>query len=151
MLDNLIVNIKTVLPIAKANTSTDRNINMDYAYDESTVAFIERNITSKLNSNENSKRSTMDALRSYFTKFYRKPSIGTSVDLDNNRMLPRVYNHSNELLCDLEPIELKASEKFIEDIDNVIDKFARVISVSDTNSPRRNANFYVHTFSTHIH
>lgn len=138
MLDNFIVNIRTILPIAKANNANDRKLATDYEYDESTVAFIERSVAaaSKFNSNESTERSTMNAMRSYFNKLYRKKSPS---DVDNNIMLPRVYNHTT----DWESIELKATEKFIEDIDNVIDKFARVISVNETNSPRRNHHFYV--------
>lgn len=143
MLDNFIVNIRTILPITKAKSSTDRKIRADYENDESMVAFIERSVTNKINSNEATENSTMNTMRSYLNKLYRSGS--TASDIDNDIMLPRVYNNNkSDAANDWESIELKAKEKLIEDIDNVVDKFARVISVNETNSPRRDERFYVH-------
>lgn len=140
MLDNLIVNIKTILPKAKANNVVDTRIGPDsvYKYDESTVAFIERH---KIDSEANNYRSTMNAMRSYLGKLYRRKP---ETEVDENIMLPRVFNHSNGPSNDWETIELKVKEKYIDDIDNVLDKFARVINVNETQSPRRNQHFYVH-------
>lgn len=140
MLDNLIVNIKTILPKAKTNNVGDTRIgpDYDYKYDESTVAFIERH---QIDSEANNHRSTMNAMRSYFGKLYRRKP---ETEVDENIMLPRVFNHSNGPSNNWESIELKVKEKYIEDIDNVLDKFARVISVNETQSPRRDQHFYVY-------
>lgn len=140
MLDNLIVNIKTILPKAKTSNVNKTRIgsDYDYKYDESTVAFIERH---KIDSEANNHLSTMNAMRSYFGKLYRRKP---ETEVDENIMLPRVFNHSNSPSNNWESIELKVKEKYIDDIDNVLDKFARVISVNETQSPRRDQHFYVH-------
>lgn len=140
MLDNIIVNIKTILPKAKTNNVSDTRIgpDYDYKYDESTVAFIERH---KTDSEANNHHSTMNAMKSYFGKLYRRKP---DTEVDENIMLPRVLNHLNDPLNNWESIELKVKEKFIEDIDNVLDKFTRVISVNETQSPRRDQHSYVH-------
>lgn len=83
----------------------------------------------------------LNVIRSYFSQLYsqKKPAS----DVDNDIMLPRVYDYT-DLHVDWDPVDLNAKEKFIDDIDNVIDKFVRVISVNETNSPRRTELFYVY-------
>lgn len=139
MLDNFIVNIKTILPIAKPNNDRRNEISDKLENDECAIAFIKQN--TKDSSDTKINRTTMNAVRSYFSRFYRKKSV--TIDADNSFMLPRVFNQTNDKYCEWDPVELKAKEKFIEDIDNVIDKFSRVISVNETHSPKRNEYFYV--------
>lgn len=136
MLDNFIVNIRTVLPKAKANEIQNDKIS-DYA-NESAMAFLEQSSdrNTAIYNQTTTSRTMLNVVRSYFSQLSGKKPAS---NVDNDMMLPRVYDYS-----DWEPIELKVKEKFIEDIDNVIDKFARVISVNDTNSPRRNELFYVY-------
>lgn len=139
MFDNFIVNIRTIFP--KANDNRD-SLDSDYS-NECAMAFLEQsaNRTASI-ANENANRTMLNIVRSYFTQLYHKKAAS---DVDNDIMLPRAYNYS-DLHFDWDPVELKAKEKFIEDIDNVIDKFVRVITINDTNSPRRTDCFYVHDF-----
>lgn len=106
--------------------------------DGSTVAFIERR---DFHSDAPNRTNLIGIFRSYFNKFNQK----NVTDGNTNCMLPRVYAPDDLHHFDWDPIELKAKEKYIEDIDNVVDKFARVISVNETTSPRRNRFFYVYT------
>lgn len=141
MFDNLIVNIRTILPTAKKNVVDVETNFGDCKNGESAIAFIERNVSSNqytIQANNN-QRTVLNVVRSYFGHLYGKKQTS---DIDS-LMLPRVYNYE---AVDWDPIELKPKEKFIEDIDNVIDKFARVISVNETNSPRRTDLFYVQFF-----
>lgn len=145
MLDNFIVNIRTILPRAKTKASVNDNRDDKFSENytrESAIAFLEH--SSKRDEaifNENTNRTMLNAVRSYFTSLYQK---NRASNVGDDIMLPRVYNHT-DLHDDWDPVELKAKEKFIEDIDNVIDKFVRVISVNETNSPRRTKLFYVYT------
>lgn len=139
MLDKLLVNIKTVLPITRANNERRYKTGDQLANDESTLAFIER-ATADANG-PHADRTPMNYLRSYFSQFARRKS---APDIDNTFMLPRVFEQPASTTNDWDPVELKPKEKFIEDIDNVIDKFSRVISVTETQSPRRNKYFYVY-------
>lgn len=133
MLDNFIVNIRTILPIAKARND---KFNGDYT-NESGIAFLEQSSNRDAH-RDTTNRTMLNVVRTYFSQLYqRKPAS----DVDNDVMLPRV--NYNDVQVDWDPVELKAREKFIEDIDNVVDKFVRVISVNETNSPRRTAMFYV--------
>lgn len=52
---------------------------------------------------------------------------------NNNRtcMLPRVYAQESRDYDTWGPVDLAPNEQFVEDLDNVIDKFIRVISVDD--------------------
>lgn len=142
MLDNFIVNIRTILPISKANNSRDDKHNGNYAND-SAIAFLEHssNRNSQFTNDTNTNRTMLNVIRSYFSQLYsqKKPAS----DVDNDIMLPRVYDYT-DLHVDWDPVDLNAKEKFIDDIDNVIDKFVRVISVNETNSPRRTELFYVY-------
>lgn len=137
MLDNFIVNIRTVLPKAKTNEIQNDKIS-DYT-NESAMAFLEKSSdrNTAIYNQTTTSRTMLNVVRSYFSQLSGKKPAS---NVDNDIMLPRVYDYS-----DWDPIELKVKEKFIEDIDNVIDKFTRVISVNDTNSPRRNELFYVYT------
>lgn len=110
----------------------------DECGNESTVAFIERD---NCDFNVSSRNNLLSVVRSYFNRFNRKN--GSTNDAHVNSMLPRVYGREDGHCLNWDPIELKAKEKHIEDIDNVIDKFARVISVNETTSPRRNRLFNV--------
>lgn len=141
MLDNFIVNIRTILPISKANNSQDDKFSGSYA-NESAIAFLERssNRNSHFPHENNTNRTMLNVVRSYFSQLYQKKPAS---DVDNDIMLPRVYDYT-DLQIDWDPVELRTKEKFIDDIDNVIDKFTRVISVNDTNSPRQTEQFYVH-------
>lgn len=138
MLDKLLVNIKTILPITNARNDHRYKSDDQSTNDESTIAFIER---ATAQANDRSDQTTMNYLRSYISQFARRKLDTDSID--NTSMLPRVTGKVN----DWDPVELKAKEKFIEDIDNVIDKFSRVISVNETQSPRRNTHFYVYNLS----
>lgn len=146
MLDNFIVNIRTILPISKANNSQDDKFNGNYA-NESAIAFLERssNRNAHFSNDNNSNRTMLNVVRSYFSQLYQKKP---ACELDRDIMLPRVYDYP-DLQVDWDPVELRAKEKFIEDIDNVIDKFVRVISVNETNSPRRTELFYVYILTIH--
>lgn len=140
MLDNFIVNIRTILPITRANNNQDDKFSGNYAND-SAIAFLEQ--SSNRNSSENNittNRTMLNVVSSYFRQLYQKK---TASNIDNDIMLPMVYDYT-DLPVDWDPVELKSKEKFIEDIDNVIDKFVRVISVNDTNSPSRTELFYVY-------
>lgn len=141
MLDNFIVNIRTILPRAKteANKSRDDNKLNGNSPNESAIAFLEQS-SNRAILQENTNRTMLNVVRSYFNQFYHKKPAS---DVDSDIMLPRVYHYS-DLHTDWDPIELKVKEKYIEDIDNVTDKFVRVISVNETNSPRRTELFYVY-------
>lgn len=163
MLDNLIINIRTFLPSVKTTTATtsataagsnrcqdDDKFNKNYS-NESAIAFLNyrSNCVDDVNDailNGTTNQTMLNVVRSYFSQFYHNHKRRPASDADSNNdaiMLPRVYNYPN-LNCDWDPVELKVKEKFIEDIDNVIDKFVRVISVNDTSSPTRPAPFYVY-------
>lgn len=148
MLDNFIVNIRTILPRAKTQPNENRDDKLCRKYtNESAMAFLEH--SSKRDDaifNENTNRTMLNAVRSYFSQLYQKRPAS---DVADDIMLPRVYNYS-DLHDDWDPVELKVKEKLIEDIDNVIDKFVRVISVNETDSPRRIDLFYVHTLFTFL-
>lgn len=156
MLDNFIVNIRTILPISKANNSPDDDkFNGNYA-NESAIAFLEHSSNrdshftngNAADHDNNANRTMLNVVRSYFSQLYQKKLASNR---DNDIMLPRVFDYA-DLQADWDPVELRAREKLIEDIDNVIDKFVRVISVNDSNSPRRTELFYVYsTHSTHSH
>lgn len=157
MLDNLIVNIRTILPISKANNSRDDDkFNGNYA-NESAIAFLEHSSNrdshftngNDQDHNNSTNRTMLNVVRSYFSQLYQKKPASNR---DNDIMLPRAFDYA-DLQVDWDPVELKAREKFIEDIDNVIDKFVRVTSVNDSNSPKRTELFYVYiiTHSTHSH
>ena len=89
-------------------------------------------------------------VRSYFSQFYHKQRPASDVDINNEAiMLPRVYNYPN-LQCNWDPIELKMREKCIEDIDNVIEKFVRVISVTEKNSTLRSTQYYVYKYTHNV-
>lgn len=136
MLDNFIVNIRTVLPKATTNAMQSDKIG-DYG-NESAMAFLERssNRNAAIYNRTTTNRTMLNVVRSYFSQLLEKRS---GSDVDDDIMLPRVYDYSS----DCNSIELKVKEKFIEDIDNVIDKFVRVITVNETSSPRRAQLFYV--------
>lgn len=137
MLDNLIVNIRTILPIAKSNDSRADRYSGSYA-NESAIAFLEQSSNRDAHAS-NTNRTMLNVVRSYFSQLYPKKSAS---DCDNDVMLPRVYDYG-DLKIDWDPVELRAKEKLIDDIDNVIDKFVRVITVNETESPRRDKMFYV--------
>lgn len=143
MLDNLIVNIRTILPKAKNNETLNKNgddKSSDNYTHESAIAFLEH--SSQRNEsiyNETTNRTMLNAVRSYFTSLYQKKSAS---DVGDDIMLPRVYNFT-DLHDDWDPIELKIHDKLIDDLDNVIDKFVRVISVNETNSSQNTKLFYV--------
>lgn len=144
MLDNFIVNIRTILPIANANNKQDDKFSRSYA-NESAIAFLEqssnRNYSNYSSGNNRTERTMLNAVRSYFSNLYRKESASNH---DNDIMLPRSYKNNNtDLQIDWDPVGLKVREEFIEDIDNVVDKFVRVISFNDTYSHRRTELFYV--------
>lgn len=140
MFDNIIVNIRTILPIAKTNKRRDDTLSGNYA-NESAIAFLEQSSNRDYSSDNTSDQRTMlNAVRSYFSQLYQKKSVSSHLD---NEMLPRVYNYT-DLQVDWDPIELKTREKFIEDFDNVIEKFVRVISVNDNNLSQRTGLFYVY-------
>lgn len=143
MLDNFIVNIRTILPRAKTKANKSRDDKLSNSPNESAIAFLEQssNRDAAAILQENTNRTMLNIVRSYFNQFYHKRSTS---DVDSDIMLPRVYTDLN---ADWDPIELKVKEKYIEDIDNVIDKFVRVISVNETNSPRRTELFYVLVFA----
>lgn len=129
MFDDLILNLKKSF---KTPSVGDRD-----ETDGSTVAFIERR---DFDLDAPNRTNLIGIFRSYFNRFNQK----NVTDGNTNCMLPRVYAPDDVHHFDWDPIELKAKEKYIEDIDNVVDKFARVISVNETASPRRNRFFYVY-------
>lgn len=147
MFDNFIVNIRTILPSAKStappNSYRDEKCWRSCA-NESAIAFLDHS-SNRDDSNaailhETTNPTMLNVIRSYFSQFYHKSPAS---DVDNAIMLPRVYNQSKSF-TDWDPVELKVKEKFLEDIDNVIDKFVRVISVTETNSPQQTQQFYVY-------
>lgn len=162
MLDNLIINIRTILPSAKTTTAVaaatashsnrcqdDDKFHKNYGNNESAIAFLKysSNCNDDAILNETTNRTMLHVVRSYFSHFYQKRRPASDVDSNNDAiMLPRVYNYP-DLQCNWDPIELKVNEKCIEDIDNVIDKFVRVVRVNENNSPIRPAQFYVHIYS----
>lgn len=132
MFDDLVFNVKKSFRSFSVNElKSDRD-----ETDGSTIAFLQR---SDFDLNTSNRSNLIGIVRSYFNRFNQK----NVTDANTNMMLPRVYAPSDAHCFDWDPIELKAKEKYIEDIDNVIDKFARVISVNETTSPRRNRFFYV--------
>lgn len=167
MLDNLIINIRTILPSAKPTATTveaaaaasrsnrchnDDKFNKNHSNNESAIAFLKyrSNCADDAILNETSNRTMLHVVRSYFSQLYEKRQRPASAlssfdgDCSNHEasMLPRVYNYPG-LQCAWDPVELKVKEKYIEDIDNVIDKFVRVICVNENSSPIRPAQFYV--------
>lgn len=170
MLDNLFINIGTILPSAKQTTVADAadstasycsnrcqdddKFNRNYSNDSAITPFLKYRSNCDddaiLNQTTANNRTMLHVVRSYFSQLYqskrRRPaSSDSNVDSHNDAiMLPRVYNYPPDLLGNWDPIELKVKEKCIEDIDNVIDKFVRVIRVNENSSPIRPAQFYVH-------
>lgn len=161
MLDNLIVNIKTILPSASKATASaapishsnrcqhDDKFNSTASSNESAIAFLKysSNCDDDAILNERTNRTMLHVVRSYFSQFYhnnkqRRPASEHTSDCDAI-MLPRVYDCPDLQQFAWDPVEFKVKEKSIDDIDNVIDKFVRVIRVNDTNSPMRSAQFYV--------
>lgn len=102
------------------------------------------------NTTKTTNRTMLHVVRSYFSHLYeskrrRRPASSNVGDSHNEAiMLPRVYNYPPDLHGNWDPIELKVKEKCLEDIDNVIDKFVRVIRVNEHSSPIRPAQFYVY-------
>lgn len=73
---------------------------------------------------------------------FRYVSVNQNEELSQSRMFPRVtYGNDNAW----GPVDLAPREKFVEEMDNVIDKFIRVIS-SDNNETGalRNSNVIYH-------
>lgn len=178
MLDNLVINIRTILPSAKTTAATEaseaetenstasRFLNRcqdedkfikNYSNGSAIAPFLKYSsncdddaISNKTTAANN--RTMLHMVRSYFSHFYqpKRRQPPASFDCNNEAiMLPRVYNYPPDLHGNWDPIELKVKEKCIEDIDNVIDKFVRVIRVNENNSPIRPAQFYVHIL-THL-
>lgn len=141
MFDKIIVNIKSILPKNSTSDKNDRNKETE----SNSVPFIEHN---HLNMNSANQTNLMGYFRSYFDKLGTK-----NLSEVDSIMLPRVYApiKVEGHFIDWDPIELMAKEKFIDDIDNVIDKFARVISVNESDSPRRTHNFYVQFYFLFFH
>lgn len=171
MLDNLIINIRTILPSAKPTTAhtedaedstasccsnrcqDDDKFNRNYSNESAIAPFLKYRSNCDddaiLNQTTANNRTMLHAVRSYFSHLYqskrRRPASSDIVDSNNDAiMLPRVYNYPPDLHGNWDPIELKVKEKCIEDIDNVIDKFVRVIRVNENSSPIRPAQFYVY-------
>lgn len=135
MFDDFVFNLKKSFRSSSVNESkSDRDDT-----DGSTIAFLQR---SEFDLNTSNRSNLIGIFQSYFNRFNQK----NVTDGNTNLMLPRVYAPNDGHCFDWDPIELKAKEKYIEDIDNVVDKFARVISVNETTSPRRNRFFYVNSF-----
>lgn len=132
MFDDFVFNVKRSIRSSSVDElKSDRDDT-----DGSTIAFLRR---SDFDSNTSNRNSLIGIFRTYFNRFNQK----NVTDGNTNLMLPRVYAPNDAHCFDWDPIELKAKEKYIEDIDNVIDKFARVISVNETTSPQRNRFFYI--------
>lgn len=131
MFDDLFVNLRKTF---QSTTNSDRD-----RTGESAIAFIQRN---NFDLNTSNRSNLIGMFRSYFNRFNQTKLADGNASL----MMPRVYAPEDAHNFDWDPIELKAKEKYIEDIDNVIDKFARVVSVTETNSPQRNRLFYVCSF-----
>lgn len=170
MLDNLVINIRTILPSAKPTTEAaaiavdstlsrcsnrcqdDDKFNKNYNNESAIDPFLkyrsncdDNAILNKTTTN----RTMLHVVRSYFSHLYqskrRRPASSDIIDSNNDAiMLPRVYNYPPDLHGIWDPIELKVKEKCLEDIDNVIDKFVRVIRVNENSSPIRPAQFYVY-------
>lgn len=170
MLDNLIINIRTILPSAKQATVADAadstalrcsnrcqdedKFNRNYSNESAIAPFLKYRSNCDddaiLNQTTANNRTMLHVVRSYFSqlsqsKRRRPASSDIGVYSHNDAiMLPRVYNYPPDLHGNWDPIELKVKEKCVEDIDNVIDKFVRVIRVDENSSPIRPAQFYVH-------
>lgn len=108
MFDNFLLNMKSFLP---ANRSVRRQSVRDENTpdDECAVMFIEGSPSVQ----------RLGFIRSYFNRLTLN---GNACELDSF-MLPRVYGAN-----DWDAIELKPQERYIDDLDNVVDKFIRVTS-----------------------
>lgn len=125
MFENLLLNIKS-----KINFNTKQN--GDY---------IE-------NVNNNSDDSWKRLSNGFFDKFSRKryTAINQNQSKDDHgdayygrksndtMMFPRVYSPDPAERRAWEPIALAPKEKFTDDLDNVVDKFIRVIRIDDQNN-----------------
>lgn len=124
--NNFLLNLKSMLP---ANYSMRRqNENDENVSDECTVMFIQKNQTKVDTSVQR-----LGFIRTYINKLMSKENSCDS----NSFMLPRVYGAN-----DWDAIELRPEEKYIDDLDNVLDKFTRVINVCDSENSN-NHLFYV--------
>lgn len=73
-------------------------------------------------------------VRAYFNGRYS--AVNKSDNNDDDLMFPRVYScESCEYGNEWDPVVLKASEKVVDELDNVVEKFMRVINVEVDSSP----------------
>lgn len=138
MLDNFVVNFKSILP--KTGNSANFKGNRDSLTDSSNDLSGSQTISSRRH------RQTVNLL-SQFRSYFRRLNDKNLAEVDT-LMLPRVIAHPNNECTEWDPVELQAKEKFIEDLDNVLDKFSRAISVSadphDYTSRRHSTAFNVY-------
>lgn len=113
--NNFLLNVRSILPANNASVRRRQSVNDENASDECAVMFIQR---SQLRAASPVQR--LGFIRSYINKLMSRENSGDADPF----MLPRVYGAR-----DWDAIELRPEEKYIDDLDNVLDKFTRVISV----------------------
>lgn len=120
MLENFFINLKSKINLTKRNTN-----NCDGSEKEN-------------NSPDTAKQMLDNFLPN---RRVRYASVKQNDEFQQTRMFPRVaYGDDNAW----GPVDLAPKEKFVEDMDNVIDKFIRVIS-SDNNDTGALQNFNVNS------
>lgn len=119
MLENFLTNLKSKITLTKRNGSVDC---VDGSEKENSAPVSARQMLNDFLPNRK----------------IRYSSVNQNDEFKDSKMLPRVaYGDDNAW----GPIDLAPREKFVEEMDNVIDKFIRVIN-SDSNETRalRNSN-----------
>lgn len=86
--------------------------------------------------NKFSTRNLFTHFRTYFNGRYAAVSGHDDNNDDGDLMFPRVYSSATYDYGNhkWDPVELKAREKVVEELDNVVDKFIRVINVDGHSS-----------------
>lgn len=88
-------------------------------------------------------RNLLNNVRTYFNGRYTAVNKNDDDD-DDDLMFPRVYSQDTDYGRVWDPVELKAKDKVVEELDNVVDKFLRVINVDGNSSPASlRRSFYV--------
>lgn len=105
------------------------------------------------NAGEKSDRRLFNSLRMFLHKKLNKNKdyYNNNNRNEQNLMFPRVYAHAHSIddnsFDSWDPVDLTVNEKLVVELDNVIDKFTRVINVNNYDTPAAiTSSFYVRVF-----
>lgn len=133
--DNLVLNLKSMIVQNRYNDDIcdDSNNRIDDHGTMPTYAVSRKAFTTNLLTN----------FRAYFNGRYS--AVNKTDNNDDDLMFPRVYScESREYGNEWDPVVLKASEKVVDELDNVVEKFMRVINVEvDSSSATMRRDFHV--------